>query len=300
MNFFQSSLLFACLAAIAQAESLTIITYNLFAHKTLDKGFGATEYATKIKNLHADVVGAQEGVNDWKINSKFPTDYSRAQKLLSALGSCWQRRYQIFINTCKGVKFVGPEDGRWDLSDGEEATRTGETQVIEKNGNRFNLVNVHWEAWGKGASVRKKNADETADQVNTISGPTIITGDFNCGCSSTTASKFKNKATGVSLMEGPNIDCIFAKGIQKTSSQVFNGAPSDHHQLSVATFQISGSVSSPDKPEEYSYSPPTLVSSISSSQCTGARQDPWESGNGKVSCCSGLTEVLKDWDGNGR
>jgi len=37
----------------------------------------------------------------------------------------------------------------------------------------------------------------------------------------------------------------------------------------------------------------------SSSGCTGQDQDPWASGN-HVPCCSGLNEVLKNWDGDDR
>jgi len=102
-------------------ETIQVMSLNIFGHDTMPHS--AATFAALIKDRDPDVVGIQEGVQDWLIGPGMPTDYSRADALGTALGSCWDQRYQIFIDVCKDNAFLSSD--RFDLTDGPNATRTG-------------------------------------------------------------------------------------------------------------------------------------------------------------------------------
>jgi len=219
-----------------EGVQINVVTLNVYGYATMPGA--ADTYAEYIVGRNADVVGIQEGANDWKLPSGqlYPSDYSRSIAMLNSLNekeplgsNCWQREYQIFINTCKGLSAI--EAYRFDLTNGPQATRTGETMKISINGKRFAFVNIHWE--NSSADVRESNSQETTDQVNALRGDhqvVITVGDFNTGCTSYQANNFKQHTSSV---EGAYaaIDCIFVTGSSFEQPVVgsFQGAsPSDH------------------------------------------------------------------------
>lgn len=200
------------------------MSLNVYGWATMPQSAGS--YANLIHSRDVDVVGIQEGVEDWLIGPGFPTDYSKANALGEALGQCWQQRYQIFINTCKGNHFVS--NRRFDLTDGPNATRTGESAVINKSGLQYVALTMHWDH--QSASTRFANAGETATEVNSYGTlPTVVVGDFNAGCTSAEVSSLVQNA-GMNLIGDAGIDCIIVKGFTG-NAQTFNASPSDHPGL---------------------------------------------------------------------
>ncbi len=214
-------------------EPIVAISLNVYGHKVMPGAAGT--FADKIKALDADIVGIQEGVQDWQLNgAQWPTDYSRSEALASALGSCWQQRYQIFINTCKGNQF--DSHTRWDLTDGDfnKATRTGETALVQKSGVQYAFINIHWEAWN--GTSRAANVNETAAEANRyLNIPTITVGDFNTACSGGEVGSFVQQ-TQSSMIIDAGIDCILSRGFSG-EGQRFNASPSDHPGV-VATLKL--------------------------------------------------------------
>ncbi|MGL1935158.1 MAG: carbohydrate-binding protein [Fibrobacterales bacterium] len=218
-----------------QGESsgtITVMSLNLYAHKTLPQHAG--DYADLINSRDADVVGVQEGVDDWELGigpGEMPWNYGAANNIGNALDGCWEQKYQIFINTCKGNSFVSTH--RFDLTDGPKATRTGETAIISKNGQRYAFINIHWDHQSNTTKV--KNSDETAAEANlTPDIPTIVLGDFNSGCTGSEVQGLVSNA-GMTLLGDAGIDCILVRGASGTSER-FSGWPSDHPSLD-ATLQ---------------------------------------------------------------
>jgi endonuclease/exonuclease/phosphatase family metal-dependent hydrolase len=208
-------------------KAVTVMSLNIYGWKTMPKH--SDDYATLIKSHNVDILGIQEGVEDWQLKTKLPTDYQRAITLKNSLGQCWKHKYQIFINHCQGNRFI--ESGRFDLTDGKNATRTGEYAVIEKLSNRYLLVNVHWDH--ESIDTRIANAKETSYQLNQIKKyPTILLGDFNSACDSEEASIVQKKSEMV-LLKNAGIDCLFVKGITGKAKGIA-AYPSDHPAI-VAT-----------------------------------------------------------------
>jgi endonuclease/exonuclease/phosphatase family metal-dependent hydrolase len=210
-------------AAPSTTAPIKAMSLNIYGWATMPQRAG--DYADLIRSRDPDVVGIQEGVQDWKISSSLPTDYKNADALGTALGECWEQRYQIFINTCKDNTFIS--NRRFDLTDGPNATRTGESAVIAKNGFRYAALTVHWDH-ESGAS-RIASAHETAAEVLAYAQqgtPVVVVGDFNAGCTGWEAKILLAEAE-MSLIGNAGIDCIFAKGFGGTS-QTFDGTPSDH------------------------------------------------------------------------
>jgi hypothetical protein len=209
---------------VAPGNSIKAMSLNVYGWATMPQSAGA--YADLIQSRDVDVVGIQEGVEDWLIGPVFPTDYSKANALGAALGQCWEQRYQIFINTCKGNSFVSNK--RFDLTDGPNATRTGESAIINKNGFQYAALTIHWDH--QSATTRFANARETADEVNSFGAiPTVVVGDFNTGCSAAEVNTLVQDA-GMQLIGNTGIDCIIAKGFTGTG-QSFDASPSDHPGL---------------------------------------------------------------------
>jgi len=210
-----------------KAAAITVMTLNIYGWKTMPKH--SDDYAQLVNRNNVDFLGIQEGVEDWQLNTKLPTNYHRAATLEKSLGQCWQRQYQIFINRCHGNRFV--KFDRFDLSDGPNATRTGEYAVIEKQGNRYLLVNVHWDH--ESIATRILNAKETAMHLNKFSQyPKILLGDFNSDCQGKTASMLQS-TTKMVLLKGAGIDCILVKGLTGKANEIA-AYPSDHPSI-VAT-----------------------------------------------------------------
>jgi hypothetical protein len=209
---------------ISEDVGLKVMSLNVYGWATMPQS--AAKYAKLIESREVDVVGIQEGVNDWLIGAGMPTDYSRANALASALGNCWKQRYQIFVNTCRGNDFVSSR--RFDMTDGPNATRTGESAVINKNGFEYLFITIHWEH--QMSSARTANAYETADEVNAFANlPAVVVGDFNTGCKSGDVNIMINSA-GMKLIGDAGIDCIVVRDLSG-SSQQFNASPSDHPSL---------------------------------------------------------------------
>lgn len=208
-------------ATVSGLPNIKAISLNIYAHASMPGAAGT--YAGYLNGLDADVVGIQEGVNDWKIGTRMPTDYWAANSLADALGPCWEQQYQIYVNTCKGNSFVS--NRRFDLTDGPNATRTGESAVITKEGKEYLFLTVHWDH--ESVSARAASAIETAAEINLFDLPTILVGDFNTGCISTDPNNMAN-LTGLSLIHNGGIDCLFQKGWITVTGDTFGASPSDH------------------------------------------------------------------------
>ena len=211
----------------ATQKTITAMTLNIYGWKTMPEH--SNEYAQLIISHNVDVVGIQEGEEDWHLKTKFPTDYQRSITLKNSLGKCWQHKFQIFINYCQGNTFI--DSGRFDLTDGPNATRTGEYAIIEKAGKRYYIVNVHWDH--ESINSRIASAKETSVQLNKINKyPKILLGDFNSQCISKEVSIMQSKAK-MTLLKNAGIDCVFVKGITGTAKKI-TANPSDHPSI-VAT-----------------------------------------------------------------
>ena len=229
-------LLLACLftSSISFAETadegITVMSLNIYGWKTMPEH--SDDYAQLINSHNVDILGIQEGVEDWQLKSNWPTNYLRAITLKESLGPCWQHKLQIFINHCLGNSFL--ESGRFDLSDGPNATRTGEYAVIEKLNKRYLIVNVHWDH--ESVATRIANAEETSEQLNNIAQyPKILFGDFNSNCDGREASIVRTKAK-MTLLKNAGIDCLFVKGVTGKAKQIL-AYPSDHPAI-VAELRI--------------------------------------------------------------
>ena len=78
----------------------------------------------------------------------------------------WVKSFMKLLNNiyCQDNRFI--ESGRFDLTDGPNATRTSEYAEIEKLNDRYLLVNVHWDH--ESVVTRMANAKETSIQLNQI------------------------------------------------------------------------------------------------------------------------------------
>jgi endonuclease/exonuclease/phosphatase family metal-dependent hydrolase len=205
------------------------MSLNIYGWATMPDA--ARDYAALIEAHDVDILGIQEGVQDWQIQG-WPTDYSRAQQLHAALDDCWQRRFQIFVNTCRGA--ILDSHRRFDLTDGPNAVRTGEVALVSKSGTQVAFINVHWDH--ESASARAASAVETAAEANLHRGmPTFVLGDFNSDCTDDDVS-FVRSHGGMDLVVDGGIDCILARDLAG-SGRSFSAAPSDHPGLA-AKFAI--------------------------------------------------------------
>jgi endonuclease/exonuclease/phosphatase family metal-dependent hydrolase len=214
-------------------EAVTVMSLNIYGWRTMPDH--SDDYATLINRHNVDILGIQEGVEDWQLkgsdidSSKLPTNYQRSITLKKSLGQCWQHKFQIYINFCQGNRFI--ESGRFDLTDGPNATRTGEYAVIEKSHKRYLFVNVHWDH--ESVVTRMANAKETSSQLNQIKKyPKILLGDFNNACDSNEALLLQKKSEMV-LLKNAGIDCLFVKGLTGKAKEIV-AYPSDHPSI-VAT-----------------------------------------------------------------
>lgn len=201
--------------------NLSVMSLNIYGHATMPAA--AQAYADLIIAKDPDVVGIQEGVHDWMLSTDMPTDYSRANDLGVALGDCWQHHFQIFINVCKGNSFIS--NRRFDLTDGPNATRTGESAIISKNESQYLMVNIHWDH--QSDKARRQNANETVEEINSfLDLPVFLVGDFNTGCN--TASEYMANDE-IDLIVDGGIDCIFYSDEgEGEGGESFDASPSDH------------------------------------------------------------------------
>jgi hypothetical protein len=214
---------------ISEPLVLRVMSLNIYGWATMPGA--APDYAALIEAHDVDIVGIQEGVQDWQIEG-WPTDYSRSEQLHAALGDCWQRRYQIFANTCRGNTLDTHE--RFDLADGPNAVRTGEVALVTKSGAQIAFINVHWDH--ESASAREASATETVTEADRHRGiPTLVVGDFNTDCISDDVSTVRSRG-GMDLVVDGGIDCILARGIGGSGTSL-DAEPSDHPAVA-ATFTI--------------------------------------------------------------
>lgn len=216
----------------ASAKNLKVMSLNIYGWQTMPKH--SQDFANLIQWENVDILGIQEGVDDWQLESKFPTDYQRSIWLNQSLGDCWQRRFQIFVNQCKGNELI--EEGRFDLTDGPNATRTGEYAVVKNGGIQYLIVNVHWDH--ESTHTQRLNATETSNFIDQMqSYPTILLGDFNARCDGKIVSQIL-EVTTMKLLHSGGIDCIFVRGLEGVAYQL-SGYPSDHPAV-VAVLNVNG------------------------------------------------------------
>ena len=196
-----------------------VMSLNIYGYATMPQAAG--DYARLVNRQGVDVLVIQEGVQDWQLDSDLPTDYERAAELHKALGACWEREYQVFVNSCSGYSLHDHQ--RFDLADGPNATRTGEMGVVHGPDGRFLVVNLHWDH--ESAEAREVSVEQTARTVATDL-PVLVAGDFNTQCSGEQVSKLAEQA-GLQLAVDGGIDCILVRGLQADGEAV-NAAPSDH------------------------------------------------------------------------
>lgn len=208
-------------AAPGDPVALRVMSLNVYGHMTLPGA--APTYAALIESQDVDVVGIQEGVQDWQLDTELPTDYDRAAAVGAALGDCYERRYQIFVNTCRGNTLVSHE--RFDLTDGPNATRTGEVAVVTKDGRTFAFIDIHWDH--ESNATKAANATETAAAANAVGDlPVVVLGDFNATCSGEYPSNMSSAAELDLIVHG-GIDCIFSRNAPGSGTTV-DASPSDH------------------------------------------------------------------------
>ncbi|GAB2506122.1 hypothetical protein GCM10008940_04960 [Microbulbifer agarilyticus] len=201
---------------------LTVLSLNLFGHATMPAA--AARYARLVTANDVDLLAVQEGADDWQIQG-LPTDYSRAEALAIALGNCWERRYQIFLNQCRGLKFEHNE--RFDMTDGPNAVRTGEMAIVRRGNTRFGVIDVHWDH--ESEQVRNANSNETSTAIKSPrlrDIPLLLVGDFNTACDGE-ATRALTASADLSLIHGDGIDCGFVRGLQGKGKSI-EAAPSDH------------------------------------------------------------------------
>jgi len=237
--------------AMSQNTDIEMMSLNVYGWKTMPQH--SEDYAKLVVKHNINILAIQESVEDWQLTTDMPTDYSRAKALLRALGSCWQRSYQIYVNHCMGSRFIN--SGRFDLIDGPNATRTGEYALVEHNTNRFVVINVHFDH--EQQQTRILNMKETLAQLSSYNSyPQVVLGDFNQRCdamyslitslmpplipteipvSETPTNETTSLEPSLKLVANAGIDCIFinnfsSKLISKFSSQgkVVEASPSDH------------------------------------------------------------------------
>ena len=196
----------------------TVMSLNIYGYKTMPQK--AYDYAALVERHSVDVLAIQEGVDDWRIGRDMPVDYSRSEALHDALGDCWERQYQVYVNRCRGFTIENHE--RFDLADGPNAVRTGETAEVSGPIGRFTLVNVHWDHQSE--SARRASATQTAEAAR--EGAVAVLGDFNSACSGPTVQGMAKSAGLVAAVDG-GIDCIFLRGLSGQGA-VVDASPSDH------------------------------------------------------------------------
>lgn len=197
----------------------TVMSLNIYGHATMPGA--APAYAALVEKHSVDVLAIQEGVWDWEIDDRMPTDYSRSETLHQALGDCWQRRYQVFVNHCKGFSIQQHE--RFDLADGPRATRTGEFAVIDGPPGRFALINVHWDH--ESATARAESVLQTARAAQTGL-PVVVLGDFNAPCQGEQVERLAVTGGLERIVDG-GIDCILVRRMGAEGNRL-EAAPSDH------------------------------------------------------------------------
>ena len=204
--------------------TLRVMSLNVYGYATMPQA--APTYAALIEGQEVDVIGIQEGVQDWQLSEDWPSDYSRAEALGAALGECYQREYQVFVNVCRGNELLTHE--RFDLTDGPNATRAGEVATIRKGGVTYGFLDLHWDH--ESASANAANADETAAQVTLLGDmPVVVLGDLNASCTSTNPESMRQDAALELIVHG-GIDCIFSKDAPGTGMEV-DAQPSDHEAV---------------------------------------------------------------------
>lgn len=206
--------------ATNSSTSLNLMSLNVYGWKTMPQHAG--QYAQLIQQENADIVLIQEGVDDWQLKVKMPVDYSRSNALQQALGQCWQRRWQMLINHCQGMSFINSE--RFDLADGPNATRTGETATIKTPMGKLTVLNVHWDHQSE--SIRQLSAQQTAKIMNQhLDSPQLLVGDFNSQCQQ--VHHQLSTHIKVNLIADGGIDCMFSNKV-KAQSKTIPAPPSDH------------------------------------------------------------------------
>jgi len=203
-----------------QPNTLNVMSLNVFGWKTMPQH--ASNYAALVDEHDVSVLVIQEGVEDWKIDTAMPTDYSRAIALEQSLGLCWQRQWQIYVNRCQGVSFTNSH--RFDLADGPNAVRTGELALIDTKFGGLTVINVHWDH--ESETAQEQSAKQVADKIAIYGAyPTLLAGDFNRKC--TSVQQLLTQHIPINLTADGGIDCVFSKGVSALGT-VINAAPSDH------------------------------------------------------------------------
>ncbi|MCP4679755.1 MAG: hypothetical protein GY854_30550 [Deltaproteobacteria bacterium] len=117
------------------------------------------------------------------------------------------------------------------MTDGPNATRTGEWAIIGKDEFEYGIVNIHWDH--ESETAKTANAGETAAQVNAMTQvPVVVVGDFNSNCGGNSVGQMIDQA-GMNLIVNGGIDCIVGRGFTGFG-QTFDATPSDHPGVDAA------------------------------------------------------------------
>ena len=207
------------LAEDASTTGTLVMSLNIYGYATMPQAAG--DYARLANGRGVDVLLIQEGVQDWHLDHDLPTDYERAGELHKALGECWERSFQVFVNRCSGYSLH--DHRRFDLADGPNATRTGETGVVHGPEGRFLVINLHWDH--ESEEAREASVAQTANAATTDL-PVVAAGDFNTQCSGEQVSKLAEQAALQLAVDG-GIDCLLVRGL-RADGEAVSAAPSDH------------------------------------------------------------------------
>ena len=116
----------------------------------------------------------------------------------------------------------------------EPQSETVWTQAQKFKVPRIAFINIHWDH--ESAPARASSALETAAEADLHKGtPTVVLGDFNCGCSGADVTTLRSRAEMALVVDG-GIDCILARDLTG-SGAVLDATPSDHPAV-VASFAI--------------------------------------------------------------
>ncbi len=207
------------------SSELTVLSYNIEGHA----GHSPYAQAQAIIKSNAGVVGLQEGVNDWQIGppGTWPWDYSRTDRIVNSLNEqtgLWDNRYQMIIKTdvCEFIDY-----GRFDLTDGPKAVRTGEWAILrlKATGKQFLFVNLHWDHQSANSANRNETIGWITDFNATRNLPVVITGDFNRSVNSIGYEPY-----GFTISHSAWVDGILTKGMATQRYGSFE-APSDHNSV---------------------------------------------------------------------
>ncbi len=160
-----------------QTVTLKVMTLNIHSGVNWYGQYDLEGIARYIEAVHPDIVGMQEVVRGWSSQSRFediPKDLAQRLNMSYAYSASLERSNGNFGNLILSrypILSVFTELMPGDL----ERRSFGFVQILV-NGVRVNFVTTHL---GLSESDRRQQATAIAQFISKVSGPLIITGDFN-------------------------------------------------------------------------------------------------------------------------